>query len=63
MLGNLREIEGAVKSLLEGGQLPKLKEKISAINNRAVYEIPLILSRILNESRRGVRPELQATDV
>jgi 1,2-diacylglycerol 3-beta-galactosyltransferase len=63
VLGNLREIEGVVRDLIVGGQFPKLKEKISSVNNRAVYEIPLILQRILNESRRGAKPELQATDV
>jgi Glycosyltransferase family 28 C-terminal domain len=63
VLGNLREIEGVVRDLIAGGQFPKLKEKISSVNNRAVYEIPLILQRILNESRRGAKPELQATDV
>jgi 1,2-diacylglycerol 3-beta-galactosyltransferase len=62
VLGNLREIEAAVKKMIVGGQLTELKQKISAINNRAVYEIALILVRILNESRRGVKPELQATD-
>ncbi|MFL6465493.1 MAG: glycosyltransferase [Bryobacteraceae bacterium] len=63
VLGNLREIEGVVRDLIAGGLFPKLKEKISSVNNRAVYEIPLILQRILNESRRGAKPELQATDV
>jgi 1,2-diacylglycerol 3-beta-galactosyltransferase len=63
VLGNLQEIEGVVRDLIVGGQFPKLKEKISSVNNRAVYEIPLILQRILNESRRGAKPELQATDV
>ena len=63
VLGNLREIEVAVRSLLVGGQLPALKEKISVINNRAVFEIPLILDRILKENRLGIRPELQARNV
>ncbi len=63
VLGNLREFEVAVRSLLVGGQLPALKEKISVINNRAVFEIPLILDRILKENRLGIRPELQARNV
>jgi hypothetical protein len=63
VLGSLRGIEGAVRNLIVGGQLSEFKEKISSINNRAVYEIPPILSRILNESRRAIKPELQATDV
>ena len=62
VLDNLRKIEDAVGNLIAGGQLTEWKEKISAINNRAVYEIPLILNRILDESRQGVKPELQATN-
>lgn len=53
VLGNLRKVEDAVSNLIAGGQLTELKKKISAINHRAVYEIPLILSRILDESREA----------
>ncbi len=60
VLNNLREVEAAVRNLIAGEHLSELKKKISIINNRAVYEIPLILKRILNESRREVKPELQA---
>ena len=63
VLSNLREVESAVRELITGEQLPKLKTKIASVNNRAVYEIPLILQRILNASQRSIRPELQATDV
>lgn len=63
VLNNLRSVEDAVKDMIADGQLAKFQDKIRSIHNRAVYEIPVILERILNESRQDVKPELQATHV
>jgi len=63
VLDNLRKVEGAVKELIIGGQISKVKEEISSVNNRAVYEIPLILQRILRESGWEVKRESQAMNV
>ena len=49
VLGNFREIEWAVKQLLATDQLARMKQRIAAMNNRAVFEIPPILDRILAE--------------
>ena len=62
-LNNLRQVEGAVKTFIVGGQLAKFKEKISSIGNRAVYEIPPILDRILTDVRQEIKPEPQAKRV
>ncbi len=63
VLNNLREVEGAVRDLIVGGQLPKFQEKIRSVNNRAVYEIPAILHRILEESCQKVKLEFPARHV
>lgn len=47
VLENFRDIENAVKNLIAGDRLQTIKRKISALDNRAVFEIPGILERIL----------------
>jgi 1,2-diacylglycerol 3-beta-galactosyltransferase len=47
VLDNFRGIEGAVKDLLAGDRFEAMRRKISAMNNRAVYEIPPMLAKIL----------------
>jgi 1,2-diacylglycerol 3-beta-galactosyltransferase len=49
VLENFREIEAAVGDLLGGERLQAMRRKISAMNNRAVYEIPPMLAKILAE--------------
>jgi 1,2-diacylglycerol 3-beta-galactosyltransferase len=45
---SFREVEGAVNELLAPGTLTKMKSNATAIKNRAVFEIPEILERILS---------------
>ncbi len=47
VLSNFRTVERAVRELLSEGRLAHMKEKISAMDNRAVFEIPPILDKIL----------------
>lgn len=49
VLKDFRKIEGAVKDLLTGNRLHQMKQNISGMSNRAVFEIPPILHRILAE--------------
>lgn len=58
VLKNFRSIEAAVQELMSSDTLRQMKEKISAMENRAVFEIPAILEKILREnSCMSVRPE------
>jgi hypothetical protein len=50
VLENFREIENAVKDLIASDQLEAIKKNISALDNRAVFEIPGILERILAQT-------------
>jgi 1,2-diacylglycerol 3-beta-galactosyltransferase len=43
-----REIAGAVAELLKPGELPALRERAANMHNRAIYEIPQIFEKILN---------------
>ncbi|HEY3456772.1 MAG TPA: glycosyltransferase [Bryobacteraceae bacterium] len=53
VLPNFRGIAGAVANLLSGGQLQAMKTKLSAMHNRAVFEIPPMLEKILHENYSG----------
>ncbi len=52
VLKNFRGIEAAVSELLTTDRLQHMKEKISGINNRAVFEIPPILEKIFEGTRQ-----------
>ena len=60
VLKNFREIESAVRELLSTEQLAHMREKISRMSNRAVFEIPVILegilARHLSENRQSPLP-------
>jgi UDP-N-acetylglucosamine:LPS N-acetylglucosamine transferase len=49
VLTNFRQIEDAVRGLLAGGQLEMAKARAACIQNRAVFEVPELLGRILSE--------------
>lgn len=53
VLRNFRGIEDAVGRLLSGKQLQLMKDKIAQTDNRAVFEIPPILERILQTTARN----------
>ncbi len=48
VLRNFREIASAVRKLLEPDRYRRFRENAAALNNRAVFEIPDILERILS---------------
>ena len=47
VLSGFRDIEGAVRRLMEPGVLQQYRANTAAIHNRAVFEIPEILARLL----------------
>ncbi|MBV9498564.1 MAG: hypothetical protein JO138_04255 [Acidobacteriaceae bacterium] len=49
VLPNFREIETAVHQLLAGDRLKEMKARIANMENRAVFEIPPILEKILQQ--------------
>jgi UDP-N-acetylglucosamine:LPS N-acetylglucosamine transferase len=54
VLTNFRGIEMAVEELLISGQLQTMQARLSALHNRAVFEIPPMLENILQENYSGV---------
>jgi 1,2-diacylglycerol 3-beta-galactosyltransferase len=51
VLESFREIAGAVDDLLAPGKLDEYRARVSAIENRAVFEIPEIMQGILDRTR------------
>jgi len=51
------QIPAAIKELLERGNLPRFRAQAAAIHNRAVYEIPSILRRIVEGTHDSPAPE------
>ena len=49
VLKNFRSIETAVRELLSPDRFREMKQKIATMDNRAVFEIPPILEKILRE--------------
>ena len=47
VLRNFRGIEAAVEELLANNRLAAMQEKTSQLDNRAVFEVPRVLERIL----------------
>ena len=62
VLRNFAQIESALRALLEYGKLAELKRKVASYENRALFEIPPILEKILAKSRPAT-PESQAMNV
>jgi 1,2-diacylglycerol 3-beta-galactosyltransferase len=56
-VAKLRRIASAVSEVLEPGNLARFRSNISALNNRAVFEIPSIFSEILEAQAARVRIE------
>jgi UDP-N-acetylglucosamine:LPS N-acetylglucosamine transferase len=49
VLGNFREIMDGVKQMLESGKLTEFRKNVTALNNRAVFEIPEIFAKLMLE--------------
>jgi UDP-N-acetylglucosamine:LPS N-acetylglucosamine transferase len=47
VLDSFSEIPSAVRQVLEPGRLPQLRDNAAKLNNRAVFEIPAILEKLL----------------
>lgn len=50
VLRSFRNIESAVRDLLAGDHLQRMKARAAALQNRALFEIPPVLEQILNTS-------------
>ena len=53
------QIPAAIRELLERGNLARFRAQAAAVHNRAVYEIPAILRRIVEETPDSPAPEAE----
>jgi len=50
VLRSFREVVSGVQRMLEPANLAELRKNVDALNNRAIFEIPEILDKLLRES-------------
>jgi len=60
VLKSFRDVASGVKQMLEPARLTEFRRNVAAQNNRAIFEIPEILAKLLDELPRGTNrsPEL-----
>ena len=56
MLQNFRGIDNAVAQLIEPATLARYRANAAALHNRAVFEIPEMLRKILERSKESASP-------
>jgi UDP-N-acetylglucosamine:LPS N-acetylglucosamine transferase len=61
VLGNFRSIKRAVAQIIEPAALARYRARVSAVNNRAIFEIPALLEQILVRSEHDTAAKLDAT--
>jgi len=55
-----RQVAGAVAELLKPGELEQFRARAAAMDNRAIFEIPLIFEKILDETPEKVLAESES---
>jgi 1,2-diacylglycerol 3-beta-galactosyltransferase len=57
VLRNFREVVGGVQRILDPAALAEFRKNVDALENRAIFEIPEILEKLLRESASAQTPE------
>jgi len=60
VLRNFREVVSGVQRMLEPAALAEFRKNVAALENRAIFEIPEILEKLLRQSASGQTPEHDA---
>jgi UDP-N-acetylglucosamine:LPS N-acetylglucosamine transferase len=47
VLRNFREVVGGVQRILDPAALPEFRKNVAALDNRAIFEIPEVLTKLL----------------
>jgi UDP-N-acetylglucosamine:LPS N-acetylglucosamine transferase len=61
VLKSFRDVVEGVRQMLEPATLSEFRESVAAQQNRAIFEIPEILAKLLGETQSESRPALPAT--
>jgi 1,2-diacylglycerol 3-beta-galactosyltransferase len=63
VLDSFREVVGGVQRILDPSTLAELRKNVDALNNRAIFEIPEILDKLLLQSGDAQAPQLGAANL
>lgn len=58
VLKSFKDVVSGVKQMLEPATLEQFRINVAAQNNRAIFEIPEILAKLLGESQAKSRPAI-----
>jgi hypothetical protein len=61
VLHNFREIVTGVQRMLDPATLAEFRKNVAALENRAIFEIPEILEKLLRDSANGQQPPSRST--
>jgi len=61
VLKSFRDVVGGVRQMLEPANLAEFRRNVAALENRAIFEIPEILARLLGEPSRSVSADPATT--
>jgi 1,2-diacylglycerol 3-beta-galactosyltransferase len=53
VLNSFRGIEAAASDLLTAGKLEQMRQRAACLENRALFEIPAVLAKVMSEPRHG----------
>jgi 1,2-diacylglycerol 3-beta-galactosyltransferase len=61
VLDSFRDVAAGVRRMLDPATLAEFRKNLAAQDNRAIFEIPEILARLLGETQNESQPAAQAT--
>jgi len=61
VLHNFREVVSGVQHMLDPATLAEFRKNVAALENRAIFEIPEILEKLLRDSANGQQPPSRST--
>ena len=62
VLENFRDVVDGVRQMLEPAQLAEFRKNVTAVNQRAIFEIPDIFAKLLEKSKRSAESTEQEED-
>jgi len=63
VLKSFREVVDGVRRMLEPARLAEFQKNVAALNNRAIFEIPEMLAKLLGPSEEAAAPSATSTSV
>jgi 1,2-diacylglycerol 3-beta-galactosyltransferase len=60
---SFRQVADGVRQILEPANLAEFRKNVAALNNRAIFEIPELLAKLLGPSEQAAEPSASAAPI